>query len=204
MPDATHCTYRLTCSRLPRLKHSRVSLMSCTTCSSAWLNLGEPRNVSLVLATWATDYIDGLTATRYRGPATGRQAQAGLNSRVGRFAGTCQRAVRDAALFEERIQQIHDEWRTRLGGVRANSAADLLLTSIAGAPVLTVRGAATLIGRSSPQANEASQRLVSAGILTQVTASRRNRAFASSPPRRQTPALRSPPVLSRHEGQHHV
>ena len=58
--------------------------------------------VSLVLATWASDYIDGLTATRYRGPATGQAAQAGLNLWVGRFAGACQRAVRDAASFEKR------------------------------------------------------------------------------------------------------
>ena len=29
--------------------------------------------ISLVLATWAKDYVDGLTANRYRGPATGRR-----------------------------------------------------------------------------------------------------------------------------------
>lgn len=133
--------------------------------------------ISLVLATWAKDYVDGLTTTRYRGPATGKVARAGPNSWVGRFAGACQRAVRDATLFEERIQQIESEWRTRLGSARANSAADLLIKSIAGAPVLTVSGAAALIGRSYPQTNAAIGRLESAGILTQVTAGRRNRAF---------------------------
>jgi len=97
--------------------------------------------ISLVLATRAKDYVDGLTATRYRGPTTGKDAQAGLNSWVGRFAGACQRAVRDATLFDEHIQQIEGEWRTRLGSVRANSAADLLIKSIPGAPVLTVSGA---------------------------------------------------------------
>jgi Fic family protein len=133
--------------------------------------------ISLVLATWAKDYVDGLTATRYQGPTTGKDARAGLNLWVGRFADACQRAVRDATLFEERVQQIQSEWRTRLGSVRANSAADLLIKSIAGAPVLTVGGAATLIGRSYPQSNAAIERLVSAGILTQITAGRRNRAF---------------------------
>ncbi len=54
----------------------------------------------------AKDYVDGLTATRYRGPTKGKDAQAGLNLWVGRFAGACQRAVRDATLFEERIQLI--------------------------------------------------------------------------------------------------
>ena len=122
-------------------------------------------------------YVDGLTATRYRGPATGKDAQAGLNLWVGRFAGACKRAVRDATSFEERIQQLQGEWRTRLGRVRRNSAADLLLREAPGAPVLTVRGAATLISRSYPQANAAIERLAAAGILSQITIGRRNRAF---------------------------
>jgi Fic family protein len=133
--------------------------------------------VSLILATWASDYVDGLTATRYRGPATGKNAQAGLNQWVGRFAGACMRAVQDAASFEERIEQIQCQWRTQLGSVRKNSSADLLIRSIAGAPVLTVGGAAALIGRSYPQANAAIERLVSAGLLSQITVGRRNRAF---------------------------
>jgi Fic family protein len=133
--------------------------------------------VSLVLATWASDYVDGLTATRYGGPATGKDAQAGLNLWVGRFAGACKRAVKDAASFEQRIEQIQRQWRTQLGSVRKNSSADLLIKSIAGAPVLTVGGAAALIGRSYPQANAAIERLVSAGLLSQITVGRRNRAF---------------------------
>ena len=133
--------------------------------------------VSLVLATWADDYVDGLTATRYRGPAAGKDAQAGLNLWVGRFAGACQRAVKDAASFEQRIEQIQRQWLTQLGRVRKNSSADLLIKSIAGAPVLTVGGAAALIGRSYPQANAAIERLVSAGLLFQITVGRRNRAF---------------------------
>jgi len=133
--------------------------------------------VSLVLATWASDYVDGLTATRYRGPATGKNAQAGLNLWVGRFAGACTRAVQDAASFEERIEQIQRQWRTQLGSVRKSSSADLLIKAIAGAPVLTVGGAAALIGRSYPQVNAAIERLVSAGLLSQITVGRRNRAF---------------------------
>lgn len=133
--------------------------------------------ISLVLATWAKDYVDGLTATRYRGPASGKAAYAGLNLWVGRFAGACRRAVEDAASFERRIEQIEETWRTRLGRVRSGSAADLLLRSVAGAPVVTVGAAAELIGRSYPQTNEAIKKLVSAGVLSQVTAGRRNRAF---------------------------
>jgi Fic family protein len=133
--------------------------------------------VSLVLATWAGDYVGGLTATRYQGPATGKAAHEGINLWIGRFAGACVRAVADAASFEQRVQRFQDTWRGQLGRVRSGSATDLLLRSLPGAPVLTVNGAAELIGRSFPQTNEAIARLTEAGVLSQVTVGKRNRAF---------------------------
>jgi hypothetical protein len=78
------------------------------------------------------------------------------------------------------LVQTHHEWQVSAGRVRANSAVDLLVTSIAGAPVLTAGAAATLIGRSYPQANVAIQRLASAGILSQTNVGRRNRAFEAT------------------------
>jgi Fic family protein len=133
--------------------------------------------ISLVLATWAGGYIDGLTATRYQGSATGKAAHVGINLWIDRFAGACVRAVDDAASFEQRVQRIQDTWRAQLGRVRSGSATDLLLRSLPGAPVLTVNGAAELIGRSFPQTNEAIARLTQAGVLSQVTVGKRNRAF---------------------------
>ncbi|HEX4865707.1 MAG TPA: Fic family protein [Acidimicrobiales bacterium] len=133
--------------------------------------------VSLVLATWARDYVDGLTATRYRGPATSRAAQQGANVWVGRFAAACRRAVADSRYFEHRARRIEADWRDRLGRVRARSATDLLLHALIGAPVVTVTSASDLIGRSFPQSNAAIARLINAGILKQVTVGRRNRAF---------------------------
>jgi Fic family protein len=136
--------------------------------------------VSLILATWSQDYIGGLAATRYRGPATSKDANAGMNLWIGRFATACTRAVVDAATFEQKALAIETEWRERLGRVRARSAADLLLGLLVGAPVVTVNSAAALIGRSFIQTNEAVERLVEAGILKQVTVGRRNRAFEAS------------------------
>jgi Fic family protein len=133
--------------------------------------------VSLVLATWSQDYIGGLTATRYRGPATSKQAREGVNLWIGRFATACKRSVDDAASFEQQALAIEAEWRERLGRVRARSSADLLLRVLVGAPVVTVNSAAALIGRSFVHTNEAIQRLTGAGILRQVTVGRRNRAF---------------------------
>jgi hypothetical protein len=133
--------------------------------------------VSLVLATWAQDYIGGLAATRYRGRATSKEATEGINLWVGRFAGACKRAVDDASSFEQRALVIEATWRERLGRVRARSAADLLLGLLVGAPVVTVNSAAEMIGRSFVQTNEAIVRLAEAGILKQVSVGRRNRAF---------------------------
>jgi Fic family protein len=133
--------------------------------------------VSLVLATWAKDYLDGLTATRYLGPATGKVAHEGLNLWIDRFAGACIRAVSDAASFEARIQELEGDWRARLGQVRADSATDLLLRALPGAPVLTVASAAELIDRSFPTVNDAIARLTDADVLKQITIGKRNRAF---------------------------
>jgi Fic family protein len=133
--------------------------------------------VSLILATWAKDYVGGLHATRYRGPATSEAAHDGINVWIGRFAGACKRAVEDASSFEQKAIAIEHEWRSRLGRVRARSSADLLLRTLIGAPIVTVNSAANLIGRSFVQTNAAIARLVAADILRQVSVGRRNRAF---------------------------
>jgi Fic family protein len=133
--------------------------------------------VSLVLATWSKDYLDGLTATRYSGSADSKAAHEGLNRWIGRFAGACVRAVQDAESFEACIQDLEGQWRSRLGQVRASSATDLLLRALPGAPVLTVASAAELIGRTFPAANEAIARLLEADVLKQITIGKRNRAF---------------------------
>jgi Fic family protein len=133
--------------------------------------------VSLVLGTWARDYVEGLQATRYRGPASSAAARDGINLWVARFAAACLRAVADAASFEKRAQALQDEWRATLDPVRANSATDLLLGVLPGAPILTVNSAATLIGRTFSATNDAIGRLAEAGILRPVNAGRRNRAF---------------------------
>jgi Fic family protein len=133
--------------------------------------------VSLVLATLARDYVGGLTASRYIGSPSSSDATAGANAWLATFAGACVRSVAHAAKFESRGAALEEEWRERLDRVRANSATDLLLRRLPGAPVLTAESAATLIGRTFKPANDAIQRLVQAGILHQITIGRRNRAY---------------------------
>lgn len=133
--------------------------------------------VSLVLVTWAQDYIAGLTAFRYRGPARSRAAHEGINLWVGRFATACTRAVEDAVAFEQRISSIEQRWRERLGAIREDSAVDLLLRALPGAPLFTATAAAALIGRSFIAANEAIKRLLDAGVIRQANIGARNRTF---------------------------
>jgi Fic family protein len=133
--------------------------------------------VSLVLATWSKDYIDGLSATRYRGPADSAAARDGLNRWMALFATAMRRAVDDAQLYATRVRAIQEDWRARLGRVRSGSALKLLIEMLPGAPVLTAQSAASLIGRSEQAVNEAIPRLLGARILSQTTVGRRNRAF---------------------------
>jgi len=121
--------------------------------------------------------VASLTSTRYLGSADSPEAHTGLNRWIGFFAAACRRSVGDATAFEECVAIIEQSWRTRLGRVRANSALDLLLRALPGAPILTVQSAAALIGRSVPAANGAVARLAEAKVLSQLNVGKRNRAF---------------------------
>jgi pyridoxine 4-dehydrogenase len=133
--------------------------------------------VSLVLATLVGDYVGGLTASRYVGRPSSSEASTGMNTWIATFAGACIRSVADATAFESRAAGLEEQWRERLGRVRANSATDLLLNRLPGVPVLTAESAATLLGRTFKPANDAIQRLVRTDILRQITIGRRNRAY---------------------------
>jgi Fic family protein len=133
--------------------------------------------ISLVLATWSNDYVDGLTATRHRGKPDSKVAREGINRWIGLFAAATQRAVLDAEKYEKRVAELQAGWRDRLDRVRKGSAVDLLINALPGAPIITVSSAAALIGRSEQAVNEAIPRLVETDILRQTTVGRRNRAF---------------------------
>jgi Fic family protein len=133
--------------------------------------------ISLVLATWSQSYIDGLTRYRHIGSPTSRKATIGVNEWVARFAAACTRCAADAVAFQRRAASLEADWRERLGRVRANSATDLLLRRLVGAPVLTVASAETLLGRTFKPTHDAIERLVAADILRPVTLQKRSRAY---------------------------
>jgi hypothetical protein len=75
------------------------------------------------------------------------------------------------------IRAIQARWRKAVGPVRRNSAVDLLISALPGAPIVTVTSAAELIKRSFERTNQAVSRLEEAGVLKSVAVGRRNRAF---------------------------
>ena len=133
--------------------------------------------VSLILATWSQDYIDGLTGTRYVGAAESSAAYSGINRWIALFASACLRAVEDASHFEGQVREIQSSWRERVGRARRDSAVNLLISVLPSAPVLTTTTASELVGRSFPATSMAIERLVAAGVLVQVSVGRRNRAY---------------------------
>lgn len=133
--------------------------------------------ISLVLATWADDYVAGLTGTRYDGPADTLEAHEALNGWIELFATATTRAVTDAEAYESRVNDLRAEWRTRLGNPRSHSTALQLIEVLPGTPLVTLASATRLTGRTPPAVNNALAKLEGAGILKQTTIGRRNRAF---------------------------
>lgn len=132
--------------------------------------------ISLVLATRADAYVRALTATRYLGPPSDRTAMTALNEWIAFFSDACVRAVRDAESFEDRVIALQAEWRMRLGDVRSDASSLKLVDALPAMPVITVKGASSVLGRSFAAANRAIEELVAAGILTGGRA-QRNRIF---------------------------
>ncbi|HET6509745.1 MAG TPA: Fic family protein [Baekduia sp.] len=130
--------------------------------------------VSLVLAARSRDYVNGLMGTRDADP---RAVDRGLDAWVATFAAATTQAVSDAMEHERRVAELQARWRAELAPVRAGSAVARLVDALPGAPVLTVRSAAELTGRSVQAINEAIARLVAAGVLVQTTIGKRNRGF---------------------------
>ncbi|MBA3803043.1 MAG: Fic family protein, partial [Acidimicrobiia bacterium] len=134
--------------------------------------------ISLVLATWATDYIAGLTACRHVGPADDPARSRGASTWLRTFASATARSCSDADRYAASIAELNRRWHERLGRVRAGSAAERLLALLGGVPVITVDAAARLIERSTVRTGEAIKRLESAGVLRQRNVGRqRYRVF---------------------------
>ncbi len=125
--------------------------------------------VSVILATNASAYIAGLT-----------------DYRAGDVAGWCAlfatalRTAGDRALaLTVRLQELQAEWRERAGRPRRDSTASKILALLPAYPIMNVETARALAGVSDEAARVALQTLEQAGILSQVSVGRRNRAWTA-------------------------
>ena len=137
--------------------------------------------ISLVLATWGSDYIGGLTAYRQIGSPDCPERSTGAGDWLRTFAIAAHRSCADAESYANKIEALDARWREQLGRVRANSAVELLLDLLPGVSVITVDSAARLIGRSEMRTGEAVNRLEAAGVLRQRNIGRqRYRVFEAA------------------------
>ncbi|QDV09710.1 Adenosine monophosphate-protein transferase SoFic [Planctomycetes bacterium Poly30] len=134
--------------------------------------------VSLVLATWSRDYIDGLTRFRHGGPSDGAQRAQGAQAWIRTFSAALRRSCQDANAFRDEITVMVEQWRERLGSVRKDSGLDRLLRVLPGLPILTRATGAAHIGRTPRRTGDAIDTLLDAGILVQRNVGReRYRVF---------------------------
>jgi Fic family protein len=129
--------------------------------------------ISVVLAANKDRYIDGLI--QYR--------DGDLDEWIERFAVAAAQAANLAERYLGRVQELQDAWREQLhdhADLRADAAAWAVIDELPGHPVITVPVATAVTGRSKSSTAVAVDRLVDAGILLPLSASKRNRAWEAS------------------------
>jgi len=137
--------------------------------------------ISLVLATWSEEYVNGLMTFRHLSEPDSAERSAAAVEWLRMFATATSRACRDADAYSQDIDDMTTAWRSKAGRVRANSSADLLLAILPGAPIITVESASKLIGRSKARTTDAVNALVAAGVLRQRNGGRqRYRVFEAA------------------------
>jgi Fic family protein len=137
--------------------------------------------ISLVLATWSDDYVNGLMTFRHLNEPDSAERSAAAVEWLRMFATATSRSCRDAQAYSTDIDEITAAWRSKLGRVRANSSTDLLLRVLPGAPIVTVESASRLISRSRARTTDAVNALAEAGVLRQRNVGRqRYRVFEAT------------------------
>lgn len=126
--------------------------------------------VSLVLATNATRYVDGLTAYRAGRPLDWTRT----------FIRTLYSAAEHAKRFNADLLAMQDRWRQAAGNPRSDSTAERIIQLLPAHPVLNADSAQTLVGGSAVSVRNALNELTDAHVLKQVSVGRRNRVWEAS------------------------
>ena len=123
--------------------------------------------VSLVLAGGADLYVRGLTDYRF----------GSENAWYLRFAEAVEASADGAREFAKRVQALKQEWLEKAGNPRPQSGARKLIDELPVHPVVDLRTVRTITGVSPEAARQALNRLEAAGVLQNISAGKRNRAF---------------------------
>ncbi len=125
--------------------------------------------VSVVLATRANAYVDGLVGYR-----EGRVAEWCAS-----FAGACEHATSWSTELAEAIARLEADWFERAGRPRRDSAAARIIAAL---PVQPITSAATIraaIGASHQRALDGLKALADAGVVRQITEGGYDRQYAA-------------------------
>lgn len=126
--------------------------------------------ISVVVARDKDRYLKGLTLFR----------DDRVADWIETFAAATAEAATLAAYYTARVRDLQDRWRERLrqdSNPRADAAAWSLIGILPAHPIITVPVAVAATGRTKPAVANAVEQLETAGILTRLTDSARNRAW---------------------------
>ena len=130
--------------------------------------------ISVVLATARDRYVAGLT--KFRGDA--------VAAWVEQFAEATARATWLAHAYVVAVRTLQERWRTQLGtspgAPRRDAAAWAILDVLPAHPVLTAPAATAATQRATRSIYDAIEKLVAAGVLRPLSATRRNRAWEAA------------------------
>ena len=133
--------------------------------------------ISLLLTTDRERYIANLAAFRFEGDDEIVRREA-VNGWVEYFARTTREACSRASAFEGTLLAIKAGWRAKVP-FREGSAGAQLLDILLGTPVISIKTAQDLTGKSYPAARTAVGELVAAGILRQNAKNRKSGIFVA-------------------------
>ena len=128
--------------------------------------------ISIVLAADRDAYLAGLTSFR-----EGRE-----NRWLESFAEAAARAAELATGYLMRVQELQQNWRESIAalGLRADSAAWLLVDLLPGHPIISQPVAVEATGRSRPVVQHAIDHLVAVGVLLPLSSGKRNRQWEAA------------------------
>jgi Fic family protein len=114
--------------------------------------------VSVVLGQRKDTYIEGLEAFR----------AGGVDDWCAQFAGATTRAAHEAERLADGIEALEAEWIERLGRPRSDAASRQLISALPAHPVLDVKAAQQITGKSHVAVGKALAQLEQEGIVSRL------------------------------------